>query len=116
MMEIDFRKYTLVRGIQILSEFHPKFGVLSMAKEIVLEFIDQNGQPVLYNNGDLLIANTTCNEVELVSLLSPIRTNILRIYFKSAKTMQIQTEIMGNHIELGEENRVIFIKSPKKFR
>ena len=102
MMEVDFRKYTLVRGIQLLSEFHPKFGVLSMAKEIVLEFIDQNGQPVLYNNGNLLIANTNCNEVEMISLHSPIRTNILRIYFKSAKTMQIQTEIMGNHIELGE--------------
>ena len=104
-MEIDFRKYTLVRGIQILSKLHPKFGVLSMAKEVVLEFIDQNGKPVLYNNGDVLIANTSCNEVELVSLHSPIRTNILRIYFKSAKTMQIQIEIMGNHIELGEENK-----------
>ena len=77
MMEIDFRKYTLVRGIQLLSEFHPKFGVLSMTKEIVLEFIDQNGQPVLYNNGDLLIANTNCNQVEMIALQSPIRTNIL---------------------------------------
>jgi len=51
MVEIDFRKYTMIRAIQIISPMHHKFGILSMAREIMIEYFDLNGEVIQYNNG-----------------------------------------------------------------
>ena len=51
MVEIDFRRYTMIRAIQIVSPLHHKFGIMSMAREILIEYFDINGEVIRYNNG-----------------------------------------------------------------
>ena len=58
----------MVRALQLYSPKSLKAGSLSIAREIVIEYFDINGDIIKYNDGNTLIGNTSSNSVEIVPL------------------------------------------------
>ena len=89
-VQVDFRKQTMVRALQLAAPKCLKFGSLSIPREIIIEYYDINGDVLKYNEGKPLVGSTLTDSVEIVPLPQTIKTNIIRIYFKSIVGLKTQ--------------------------
>jgi len=96
-VKIDFRKFVLVKAIQILSPLSADFGSFSRAAEIVIEFNDSDGNIVTYNNGEVIIGNSECDTVQIIPLTNAIHTNGIRLFIKGLISLQVGT-IQNNYL------------------
>jgi isocitrate/isopropylmalate dehydrogenase len=53
MVEIDLRRFTMIRGLQIMSPLCSKMGSLAMAREIMIEYFDIDGHVIRFNSGKI---------------------------------------------------------------